>query len=260
MVGGITTLPLRAGIGYTRFVLRIAGDAAGCAAKISAKAVVTATEAVGRAAGRASDEAAWGRPAPPLDTPPPPPPAREDARSAPARQRPRTAPARQRPRTAPARQRPRTPPAREDARPSLSEPTPASVADRRPVPDRAPSAFDGPFEVPRPPETLPESATPAEPPAASQQPPAHVSEQPELVREVADPGAEDGAGASVAIAEPWPGYRQMNAKQVIERVADATPAELAAIELYESSNRDRQTVRAAVQRSLKAKTGRGSPD
>jgi hypothetical protein len=52
----------------------------------------------------------------------------------------------------------------------------------------------------------------------------------------------------------------MTAKQVIERLTDATAAELAAVQLYESINRDRQTVRAAAERNLKSKTGRGSPD
>jgi hypothetical protein len=47
---------------------------------------------------------------------------------------------------------------------------------------------------------------------------------------------------------------------VIARIDDATPAELAGIELYESAHRNRQTVLAAAQRSLKTKTGRGSPD
>jgi hypothetical protein len=88
----------------------------------------------------------------------------------------------------------------------------------------------------------------------------HVYEEPELVQEVAERGAEDGAGAAVTVDEPWPGYARMTAKQVIERLADATPAELAAVQLYESFNRDRQTVRAAADRNLKSKTGRGSPD
>jgi hypothetical protein len=90
--------------------------------------------------------------------------------------------------------------------------------------------------------------------------PAHVSEEPELVEEIAEPGAEDGAGASIEIAEPWPGYRGLTAAEVIARIDDATPAELAGIELYESVHRNRQTVLAAAQRSLKTKTGRGSPD
>jgi hypothetical protein len=87
-----------------------------------------------------------------------------------------------------------------------------------------------------------------------------VSAEPELVEEIADPGAEDGAGASIEIAEPWPGYRGLTAAEVIARIDDATPAELAGIELYESAHRNRQTVLAAAQRSLKTKTGRGSPD
>jgi hypothetical protein len=48
------------------------------------------------------------------------------------------------------------------------------------------------------------------------------------------------------------------AARVTEKAA--TTATEAAIELYESNNRDRQTVRAAVQGSLRTKTGRGSPD
>ena len=90
--------------------------------------------------------------------------------------------------------------------------------------------------------------------------PTHVSEEPELVEEFAEPGAEDGAGASVEIAEPWPGYRGLSADDVIARIDDATPAELAGIELYETANRHRQTVLEAAGRSLRSKTGQGSPD
>ncbi|MFI5039757.1 MAG: hypothetical protein ACHQCG_07435 [Solirubrobacterales bacterium] len=107
---------------------------------------------------------------------------------------------------------------------------------------------------------IPPIAPPPEPEPPTPVEPVHVSEEPELVSEVAEPGAEDGAGASVTIKEPWQGYARMTAKQVIERLADATPAELAAVQLYESINRDRQTVRAAAERNLKSKTGRGSPD
>ena len=99
-----------------------------------------------------------------------------------------------------------------------------------------------------------------EPEPESEPEPAHVSEEPELIESIAEPGAEDGAGASVEIAEPWPGYRGLTAADVIARIDDATPAELAGIELYESAHRNRQTVLAAAQRSLKIKTGRGSPD
>jgi hypothetical protein len=80
--------------------------------------------------------------------------------------------------------------------------------------------------------------------------PAHVDAGAELVEEVAEAGAEDGAGAQVRVAEPWDGFAVMRAADVIERVGQASPAELAAIELYELSTRKRQTVIAAAQREL----------
>jgi hypothetical protein len=71
-----------------------------------------------------------------------------------------------------------------------------------------------------------------------------------VVAERADPGAEDGAGAEVHVAEPWDGYRQLHAADVIDRIIGADPAELAAVELYELSSRRRQTVLDAVAREL----------
>jgi hypothetical protein len=78
-----------------------------------------------------------------------------------------------------------------------------------------------------------------------------VSEEPELVEEIAEPGAEDGAGAELHIREPWEGYRDMSAREIGARLAGATAAELAAVELYERSNRARQTILAAVARQLR---------
>jgi hypothetical protein len=83
--------------------------------------------------------------------------------------------------------------------------------------------------------------------------PVHLDVEDELVEEVAEPGAEDGAGAQVTIAEPWNGYRELRAADVIERLASATPEELAAIELYELSSRNRRTVVAAAQRELSSR-------
>jgi hypothetical protein len=71
------------------------------------------------------------------------------------------------------------------------------------------------------------------------------------VREVAEPGAEEGAGAQVRFAEPWDGYRAMRADDVIDRITGASAAELAAVELYELSGRRRQSVITAVQRELR---------
>jgi hypothetical protein len=71
------------------------------------------------------------------------------------------------------------------------------------------------------------------------------------VDEVADPGAEDGAGAQIRIAEPWEGYRVMKAADVIDRLASASAEELATVELYEVAGRNRKSVVAAAQKALK---------
>ena len=105
----------------------------------------------------------------------------------------------------------------------------------------------------------PESAAPRQPadtaepglgavPAAS---PRHVSEQPELVDSYAEPGAEDGPGASVHVVEPWKGYRHMTADDVIARLAAASREELVAVELYERRHRGRRTVLTAAARRLR---------
>lgn len=94
--------------------------------------------------------------------------------------------------------------------------------------------------------------TPAEPE------PIHVSEEPELVEEFAEPGAEDGAGAEIHIEEPWDGYGEMNAKQIVARLSSATAAEMAAVQLYESSHRRRQTILNAAQRELRSANGGSS--
>jgi hypothetical protein len=239
MDGGILTLPVRVGIVSVRLLLRGAEASAGCALTAGSKATMAAAQA----ASRVSDTVAWGRPSPTFDPP---------VES----------------------------PSDETAAPVISDETAAPViSDLRPAPERSVNGdltetFEGrstitapteepaqPTEEPAPPtrEPAPPTAEPA-PPQPEPPEPVHVSEEPELVEEVAEPGAEDGAGAAVTVDEPWPGYARMTAKQVIERLADAGPAELAAVQLYESLHRNRQTVRAAAERNLKSKTGRGSPN
>ena len=115
----------------------------------------------------------------------------------------------------------------------------------------APPPAPTPTPTPTPPAARPaRPAPPAEPPTPLTEP-AHVSEEPELVETSAEPGAEDGAGAAITVMEPWAGYRRMNARDVIDRARLASVAELAAIELYETRHRGRQTVLAAVERQLK---------
>jgi hypothetical protein len=106
-------------------------------------------------------------------------------------------------------------------------------------------------------------ATPARPvqsePVTARPPsPAHVSEEPTLVEEFAEAGAENGAGAQVHIAEPWDGYAHMNAQDIIARLSHADAAELAAVQLYEAAHRSRATVMTVVERELRAKSGRGA--
>jgi hypothetical protein len=130
--------------------------------------------------------------------------------------------------------------------------------------DQAPPAPEPPVvDVPAPSDVdsprAPVAETPVEwaeePPTPLVERPAHVSEEPELVRESAEPGAEDGAGAGITVAEPWEGYGRMSAKDVIDRARTADVAELATMRLYEARHRARQTVLAAVDRQLKLANG-----
>ncbi len=121
--------------------------------------------------------------------------------------------------------------------PVAPAPPSAPVADAgAPLPDRGP-----PLDLDAPPLSVP----------------AHVSEDPALAAELAEPGAEDGAGAEVRLAEPWPGYREFGARDIVERMAVSDAAELAAIQLFESAHRRRPTVLSAVHRALELTT-RGS--
>ena len=143
------------------------------------------------------------------------------------------------------------------AAPTPPEPPPERPARRTP-PREAPSVRAvSPIRTPIPaPPPTPETQTVE--PAPLVEEPAHVSEEPELVREEAEPGAEDGAGAAITVLEPWNGYARMSAKDVITRAREANQAELAAVRLYESRHRSRQTVLAAVDRQLKLGNG-GAP-
>jgi hypothetical protein len=79
-----------------------------------------------------------------------------------------------------------------------------------------------------------------------------------IVEEFAERGAEEGAGAQVRIEEPWDGYSELSAEEVIARLEDASAEELAAINLYENANRSRQTVMSAVEQQLEL-ISRGGP-
>jgi hypothetical protein len=88
---------------------------------------------------------------------------------------------------------------------------------------------------------------PAEPPA-----PAHVSEEPELVAEVAEPGAEDGAGAELHVDAPWPDYTRMTAAEICGRLRGAGAEVATAVSLYEASHKGRSSVLEEASRRISA--------
>ena len=81
--------------------------------------------------------------------------------------------------------------------------------------------------------------------------PPHVSEQPEPVATVADPGAEAGAGAQLEIAEPWEGYDRMPVSQIAAQLSAAPVEAAAAVRLYEAANLSRPDVVDAAEARLR---------
>jgi hypothetical protein len=135
----------------------------------------------------------------------------------------------------------------------MPEPTTTSPApEAPPAPEArpAPEAPPAPRAAPAPASARPEPPKP-EPPEPMPLEPSHVSTEPELVRESAEPGAEDGAGAQIRIDEPWPGYRSLKARDIVSRLSSATREELAAVELFETAGANRSSVIGAARRALK---------
>jgi hypothetical protein len=81
--------------------------------------------------------------------------------------------------------------------------------------------------------------------------PDHVDEEVVLVAEVAEEGAQDGAGPELHVDPPWDGYDRMTAADIRDRLAAATATEAAAVELYESTRKGRRSVLDAAERTLR---------
>jgi hypothetical protein len=114
--------------------------------------------------------------------------------------------------------------------------------------DFAPPESD--LAAPAPP-ARPAVATADAPPAVPDELiPDHVDEETVLVAEVSEEGAEDGAGAELHVDPPWEGYDDMTAADIRDRLTAATVAEAAAVELYESTAKNRRTVIEAAARLL----------
>ena len=112
------------------------------------------------------------------------------------------------------------------------------------------SAPPGPAS-PRRAQQAPRRAPDAPPAVPDELIPDHVDEEVVLVAEVAEEGAEDGAGPELHIDEPWEGYDRMSAVEVRDRLSGATVELAAAVELYEATRKGRRTVLEAAERALR---------
>ena len=114
-----------------------------------------------------------------------------------------------------------------------------------------------PTRAPAEPPVIVEDAPPARaddaPPAVPDELiPDHVDQEVVLVAETAEEGAEHGAGPELRIEAPWEGYDKMTAADIRDRMSAATAAEAAAVELYESTHKNRRSVMDAAARALKS--------
>ena len=72
----------------------------------------------------------------------------------------------------------------------------------------------------------------------------HTDEEPDELIESEGSGSPS---AELHVDEPWPGYGQMKAPDVVDRLAGADAATKAIVRLYEQQHRNRRTVIAATE-------------
>jgi hypothetical protein len=92
-------------------------------------------------------------------------------------------------------------------------------------------------------------ATDAPPAVPDELIPDHIDEEPVLVAEVAEEGAQEGAGPELTVEPPWDGYDQMTAADIRDRLATASPVAAGAVELYERTHKNRSSVIDASERA-----------
>lgn len=139
----------------------------------------------------------------------------------------------------------------------------AEPLQRRRVGDRPPPR---PADRPLPATAAPAAQSPPAPAHAPSQPapapeaaaaaaPEHVDREAVVVAASADPEASGDVGPEIRIDEPWEGYDELNKRQVVAALEDATPAMLAVARLYEVAHRDRAAVIDEIDRRLSAASG-----
>jgi hypothetical protein len=72
----------------------------------------------------------------------------------------------------------------------------------------------------------------------------HIETEDEVVGSF---GPADDVGATIQVDEPFDGYRDLGAREVVDRLRGADPATKAAVALYEGLHKKRQTVLDAAQ-------------
>jgi hypothetical protein len=101
--------------------------------------------------------------------------------------------------------------------------------------------------VERPPAPTAATPTPAPEPPAEEE---HVDEGVVLVAEVAEAGAEDGAGPELDVEEPWENYDRLTAEEIADRLSAASREAVAAVQLYEAVTKSRDSVLEAAEHRL----------
>lgn len=145
--------------------------------------------------------------------------------------------------------------------PDMPAATPAAAtppADPTPVDDGVAFTPADPTDISSPPPLVADAPEVSTVEAAGSGPvpetevdePTHVSEEPVLVAESADVEIADGIHTDLHVQEPWDGYRQATAGEIIEELERCNPAQLAVVRLYESTHRARKTVLEAADREL----------
>ena len=107
-----------------------------------------------------------------------------------------------------------------------------------------------PAAAPSPAPPPPASPAPAPPPPPAPDKAKVLDDEPVLVAEFGEEGAEEPAGAQVSVAEPWEGYDGMNVRTLRDRLAVADSELLAAVVLYEGFSKKRRSVIEAAERRL----------
>jgi hypothetical protein len=121
----------------------------------------------------------------------------------------------------------------------------ARLLGREPVPAAAPEAPTPPRETPvvaaAAPEARPTEPRPTEPWAPAPPPAPKPSPTPSYAHAAPTNGAPSSADL------PIPGYDELSASQVVERLVGLAPGELDAVHTYEAANRQRRTILGKIE-------------